>query len=48
MPSFGRQLDDGQIAAVLSYVRGAWGRPAAAIAPDDVARMRDDLSGRAD
>jgi mono/diheme cytochrome c family protein len=48
MPSFGRQLNDEQIAAVVSYVRTAWGRPAAAVAPDDVSRMRDALSRRAD
>ena len=48
MPSFGRQLNDEQIAAVASYVRNAWGRPAAAIAPGDVSKMRDALSMRAD
>jgi len=48
MPSFGRQLNDKQIAAVVSYVRNAWGRPAAAVAPDDVSKMRDALSTRAD
>jgi mono/diheme cytochrome c family protein len=48
MPSFGRQLDDEQIAAVASYVRNAWGRPAAAVAPGDVGKMRDVLRTRAD
>ena len=48
MPSFGWQLDDEQIAAVVTYVRNAWGRPAAAVAPDDVSKMRDALSMRAD
>jgi len=48
MPSFGRQLNDEQIAAVVSYVRNAWGSPAAAVAPDDVSKMRDALSTRAD
>jgi len=48
MPSFGRQLNDEQIAAVVSYVRNAWGRPAAAVAPGDVSKMRDALSSRAD
>jgi mono/diheme cytochrome c family protein len=46
MPSFGRQLNDEQIAAVGSYVRNAWGRPAAAIAPDDVIKIRESLSTR--
>jgi mono/diheme cytochrome c family protein len=48
MPSFGRQLNDEQIAAVVSYVRNAWGRPAAAVAPGDVGKMRKALSTRAD
>ena len=48
MPSFGRQLNDEQIAAVTSYVRNAWGRPAAAVAPGDVSKLRDALSTRAD
>jgi len=48
MPSFGGQLNDEQIAAVASYIRKAWGRPAAAIAPGDVSKMRDALSTRAD
>ncbi len=48
MPSFGRQLNDEQIAAVVSYVRNAWGRPAAAVAPGDVGKMRDALSTRTD
>jgi mono/diheme cytochrome c family protein len=48
MPSFGRQLNDEQIAAVVSYVRNAWGRPAAAVEPGDVGKMRDALRNRAD
>jgi mono/diheme cytochrome c family protein len=48
MPSFGRQLNDEQIAAVVSYVRNVWGRPAAAVAPGEVSKMRDALSTRAD
>ena len=48
MPSFARHLDDEQIAAVVSYVRNAWGRPAAAVAPGDVRKMRDALSTRTD
>lgn len=48
MPSFGRQLDDKQIAAVSTYVRNAWGLPAAAVAPADVSKLRGTLSTRAD
>src|SRR6202000_3005222 len=29
MPSYGRQLDDAQIAAVLTYMRNGWGAAAA-------------------
>lgn len=48
MPSFGHQLNDEQIAAVVSYVRNAWGRPAPAVAPGGVSKMRHALSTRAD
>jgi mono/diheme cytochrome c family protein len=48
MPSFGHQLSDEQIAAVLSYVRNAWGRSGAAVAPGDVSKVRDASSTRAD
>jgi mono/diheme cytochrome c family protein len=48
MPSFGRHLNDQQIAAVVSYVRNAWGRPAAAVAPGEVGKMRAALTTRAD
>ena len=48
MPSFGHQLNDDQVAAVVSYVRTAWGRPAAAVPPGDVSKMRSTLSTRAD
>lgn len=40
MPAQGGQLDDAEIAAVLTYVRGAWGHRAAAVAPENVARIR--------
>ncbi|HEX5213008.1 MAG TPA: c-type cytochrome [Pseudolabrys sp.] len=48
MPSFGRQLDDDQIAAVLTYARNAWGRPAAAVTADDVGEARRQLRARTD
>jgi mono/diheme cytochrome c family protein len=48
MPAFSRQLNDEQVAAVASYVRNAWGRPAAAVAPGDVSKLRNALSTRAD
>ena len=40
MPSFRADLDDRQIGAVLTYVRGAWGNNAARIEPATVAKVR--------
>jgi mono/diheme cytochrome c family protein len=48
MPSYGRQLDDAQIAAVLTYMRNNWGAAAAPIAAADVARVRSDTALRPD
>ena len=48
MPSFGRQLSDNQIAAVLTYARNAWGRPAPAVTAADVSEARRELSARTD
>jgi len=38
MPPFGHVLDDNDIAAVLTYVRGAWGNDAPAVTPRDTMR----------
>ena len=40
MPSFRADLDDRQIAAVLTYIRGTWGNHAPMIKPADVASVR--------
>ncbi len=40
MPSFRADLDDRQIATVLTYVRSAWGNHAPRIEPAMVARVR--------
>ena len=40
MPSFRADLDDRKIAAVLTYVRSAWGNHAAKIEPATVAKVR--------
>lgn len=48
MPSYGRQLDDRQIAAVLNYVRNSWGAAAPAVETKDVNRVRSETSFRAD
>jgi mono/diheme cytochrome c family protein len=42
MPPFGQVLDDAQIAAVASYVRGAWGNQSPGIRPLDVQRLRQE------
>jgi mono/diheme cytochrome c family protein len=48
MPSYGRQLDDAEIAAVLTYMRNAWGAAAAPVGAGDVARVRSDTALRPD
>lgn len=49
MPSWRNQLSDAEIAAVLSYVRSAWGNSAPAVSDDQVAAARspEALSGEA-
>ncbi len=46
MPAFGTIWKDYQIAAVLSYVRSAWGHKAEPIAPDQVTAARRAEAGR--
>jgi mono/diheme cytochrome c family protein len=48
MPSFGRQLDDAQVAAVVTYIRNAWAPTAPPVAAQDVSRARSELRGRTD
>lgn len=40
MPSFGHVLTDGDVAAVVSYIRNQWGNRAAAVSGIDVQRLR--------
>jgi mono/diheme cytochrome c family protein len=40
MPQFRIQLNDEQIAQVLTFVRGAWGNDAGAIKPEKVKELR--------
>lgn len=40
MPGFGAQLSDDEVAAVVSYVRGAWGNDADPVLPSQVAELR--------
>jgi len=46
MPSFKTQLDDAQIAAVLTYIRTQWGNTAAPVAAEAVARAREESKAR--
>jgi mono/diheme cytochrome c family protein len=48
MPSYGQQLDDSQVAAVLTYMRNMWGAAAPAVAAKDVTRIRSDTAARPD
>ncbi|MGO4707341.1 cytochrome c [Microvirga sp. 2MCAF38] len=49
MPAFGWQLDDEQVAAVLTYVRNSWGgAPSGVVSAADVQRTRMELAKRRD
>jgi mono/diheme cytochrome c family protein len=48
MPSFAWQLDDAQVAAVVTYIRNTWGSAAAPVSASNVSSARSDLQGRAD
>ncbi|MBI5279279.1 MAG: cytochrome c [Burkholderiales bacterium] len=41
MPPFAVQMGDSDVAAVLSYIRGAWGNKAAPVSEFDVSRQRE-------
>jgi mono/diheme cytochrome c family protein len=43
MPAFGWNLNDTEIADVLTYVHNTWGNAAPAIQPEDVAKLRGRL-----
>ena len=46
MPSYNWQLDDDQIAAVLTYIRNSWGNAAPAVDAGEVEAMRHQLDKR--
>jgi mono/diheme cytochrome c family protein len=48
MPSYGWQLDDAQVAAVLTYIRNTWGAAAPPVSAQDVTRERAQLASRPD
>jgi mono/diheme cytochrome c family protein len=41
MPSLGYRLTDGQVAAVVTYIRNSWGNAATAVDADTVKALRD-------
>ena len=43
MPSFAWQLSDADVAAVVTYIRNAWGNAASAVSAGEVANMRQTL-----
>ena len=43
MPSFAWQLSDADVAAVVTYIRNAWGNAASAVSASEVANMRQTL-----
>ena len=46
MPSFAWRLNDAQAAAVLTYIRNAWGNAASAVSPDQVRTVRTEPSAQ--
>ncbi|MFO1294522.1 MAG: cytochrome c [Rubrivivax sp.] len=46
MPTFGPQLQDAEVAAVLTHLRSSWGNSAAPITAADVAAVRKDTAAR--
>lgn len=46
MPPIGSAFDDEQVAAVLTYVRRAWGQQGTPVSPGAVAAVRKDTAGR--
>jgi mono/diheme cytochrome c family protein len=47
MPSFAWQLSDADVAAVVTYIRNAWGNAAVAVSASEVGKMRQTLHGPA-
>lgn len=46
MPAFSWNLNDTEVADVLTYVRNTWGNAASAVQPEDVTKLRERLSSR--
>ncbi len=48
MPAFGAQLNDAELAAVLTHIRSAWGNSAAPVDAATVAAVRKDTAARSE
>jgi len=48
MPSYGQQLDDNKVAAVLTYMRNSWDGAATPVASEQVSKVRRDTALRPD
>lgn len=46
MPALGSQLEDDEIAAVLTYVRGAWGNKSGPVTAETVGKIRKSIAGQ--
>ena len=44
MPAFGATLDDREVAAVITYIRNAWGNAAVPVSAEDVEKRRSSLA----
>jgi mono/diheme cytochrome c family protein len=47
MPSLGYRLNDSQVAAVVTYIRNAWGNAAPRVDADTVRTLRGKVSSNA-
>jgi mono/diheme cytochrome c family protein len=47
MPSFAWRLSDAEVAAVVTYIRNAWGNAAPAVSAGQVSNMRQTLHRQA-
>jgi cytochrome c len=47
MPSHKDLLDDRKVAAILTYIRSSWGNQGGAVKPEEVAKIRAEVSSRA-
>jgi mono/diheme cytochrome c family protein len=48
MPSYGWQLNDSEVANVLTYIRNSWGNASPAVSQEEVTRLRNSLARRSD